>query len=50
MMEIQPGDASATHADRTSLEEYIGFKPGTAVEDGVTRFTDWHKKYNSRLI
>jgi UDP-glucuronate 4-epimerase len=44
MMDIQPGDVPATHADTSSLEEYIDFKPGTSVEEGVIRFIDWYKE------
>ena len=45
MMDIQPGDVPATHADTSALEEYIGFKPQTTIEEGVTQFTLWYKKY-----
>ena len=45
MMDIQPGDVPATHADTTSLQEYIGFKPSTSVEDGVEQFVSWYKQY-----
>ena len=45
MMDIQPGDVPATHADTTALENYIGFKPKTTVEDGVTAFIEWYKGY-----
>lgn len=45
MMDIQPGDVPATHADTTALEEYIRFKPETSVEDGVSRFISWYKEY-----
>ena len=45
MMDIQPGDVPATHADTTALEEYIGFKPQTTVEEGVLRFINWYKEY-----
>jgi UDP-glucuronate 4-epimerase len=45
MMDIQPGDVPATHADTTALEDYIGFKPQTTVEEGVSRFISWYKKY-----
>ena len=45
MMDIQPGDVPATHADTTALEEYIGFKPETSVEVGVSRFISWYKDY-----
>ena len=45
MMDIQPGDVPATHADTSSLEDYIGFRPETSVEEGVARFIDWYKHY-----
>lgn len=45
MMDIQPGDVPATHADTTALEDYIGFKPETSVEEGVSKFISWYKEY-----
>ena len=45
MMDIQPGDVPATHADTSALQEYIGFKPQTKVEEGVSRFISWYKDY-----
>ena len=45
MMDIQPGDVPATHADTTSLEEYINFKPETNVEEGVNKFISWYKSH-----
>ena len=45
MMDIQPGDVPATHADTTALENYIGFKPKTTVQDGVAAFIEWYKDY-----
>ena len=45
MMDIQPGDVPATHADTSALEDYIGFKPRTTIEDGVKQFIDWYKSY-----
>lgn len=45
MMDIQPGDVPATHADTTALEKYIGFKPQTTVEEGVSKFITWYKEY-----
>ena len=47
MMDIQPGDVPATHADTFSLEEYIGFRPNTSAKEGVKRFTEWYNKYYS---
>ena len=45
MMDIQPGDVPATHADTTALQEYIGFRPETSVEKGVNEFIDWYKDF-----
>ena len=45
MMDIQPGDVPATHADTGALEEYIGFKPQTTIEHGVSSFIAWYKEY-----
>ena len=45
MMDIQPGDVPATHADTGALEEYIDFKPQTTVEEGVSKFISWYKEY-----
>ena len=45
MMDIQPGDVPATHADTEALNEYIGFRPQTSVEDGVDQFSRWYKEY-----
>jgi UDP-glucuronate 4-epimerase len=45
MMDLQPGDVPATHADTTALEEYVNFRPQTSVEDGVYRFFEWYRVY-----
>ena len=42
MMDIQPGDVPATHANTSALEEYIDFKPQTSVEEGVNKFVEWY--------
>ena len=42
MIDIQPGDVPATHADTTALEEFIEFKPQTSVEEGVKKFVAWY--------
>lgn len=45
MMDMQPGDVPATHADTSALEDYVNFKPQTSVVDGVARFVEWYKSY-----
>jgi UDP-glucuronate 4-epimerase len=42
MMDIQPGDVSATHADTSALKEYVEFIPQTSVEEGVRMFVEWY--------
>ncbi|MBN1952645.1 MAG: NAD-dependent epimerase [Bacteroidales bacterium] len=45
LLPMQPGDVVATWADTTDLEKNLGYKPGTSVKDGVSRFIDWYKLY-----
>ena len=45
MLPMQPGDVPATFADTTLLDEWVGFKPATPVEDGVARFVAWYRGY-----
>ncbi len=42
---LQDGDVPATHADVAELAEWTGFKPATAVADGVARFVSWYRGY-----
>lgn len=44
-MEMQPGDVIRTYADTSDLEEAIGFKPNTSIEDGLEKFVEWYKEY-----
>lgn len=45
MMPMQPGDVKETWADTTDLEAATGWKPETAIEDGVQRFIAWYREY-----
>lgn len=45
MMDIQPGDVPATHADTSALDEYIGFRPSTPINIGVEEFINWYKDF-----
>ena len=45
MMDIQPGDVPATHADTSALDEYIGFRPSTPINEGVEEFINWYKDF-----
>lgn len=42
---MQPGDVPATNADTSELDAWVGFKPATPVEVGVSRFYDWYRKH-----
>ncbi len=42
---IQPGDVIATAANTNALEEWIGFKPSTRIEDGLNIFAQWYKEF-----
>ncbi len=42
---MQPGDVYETFADTKDLNNAIGFKPYTSLQEGIHRFVDWYKKY-----
>jgi len=42
---MQPGDVPATAADTSALEAWVGFRPTTAIEQGVERFAAWYRGY-----
>ncbi|QHW34318.1 NAD-dependent epimerase [Paenibacillus rhizovicinus] len=44
-MPMQPGDVEATFANIDTLQREIGFKPVTALEDGIGNFVDWYRDY-----
>ena len=42
---IQPGDVLETHADTSSLEKWIGYKPITSLEKGIKDFCKWYLEF-----
>jgi UDP-glucuronate 4-epimerase len=46
MLPMQEGDVPATSANVESLENDVGFRPRTSVEQGITRFVEWYKSYH----
>lgn len=40
---MQPGDVPVTYADTAKLQELIGYKPATSLEEGIGRFVDWFR-------
>ncbi len=43
---LQLGDVVETYADVSDLEKIIGFRPSTAIEDGIERFVQWYRAYH----
>lgn len=46
---MQPGDVKETWADSSDLYEVIDYSPDTGLEEGIGRFVDWYREYNSVL-
>lgn len=46
---IKPGDVPATYASTERLEEAVGFKPATSIEEGLQRFVNWYVDYYKLL-
>ena len=47
MLGMQPGDVERTYADTSRLEKIIGYKPQTAIEQGIAKFVGWYKSYRN---
>ena len=45
LVEMQKGDVPVTYADTLPLENDYGFKPDTALKDGLNKFCRWYKEY-----
>ena len=50
MLPMQPGDVPATYADIEDLAREIGFRPSTAIEDGIARFAKWYREYHGEKV
>lgn len=47
MMDIQPGDVPASHADVDDLIQDLGYKPATSTKDGIKAFLKWYREFYS---
>jgi len=47
LLPMQPGDVPDTYADVEALENAVGYRPATPVEEGVARFIEWYLGYYS---
>jgi UDP-glucuronate 4-epimerase len=46
LLPMQPGDVPETYADVDDLMRDVGFRPATAIADGVARFVAWYRQYH----
>ena len=42
---MQPGDVPVTYADIDELSAAVGYRPHTPIENGVSKFVDWYRKF-----
>jgi len=45
LLPMQDGDVPATCADVSRLQQDLGYRPQTTVEEGVARFVRWYRAY-----
>ena len=45
LLPLQDGDVPATYANTDQLNDWVGFVPGTTVQEGVGRFIAWYRDY-----
>lgn len=45
LLPLQDGDVPATYANTDALNDWVGFVPGTGVQEGVDRFVTWYRDY-----
>ena len=43
---MQVGDVKDTFADISAIEQDLGFRPTTPIEEGVPRFVAWYRDYH----
>jgi len=46
LLPMQPGDVPATYADIDDLARDVGFRPATAIEEGIRQFAAWYRSYH----
>ncbi len=45
LLPLQDGDVPATYANTDALNEWVGFVPGTPIDQGISRFVMWYRDY-----
>jgi UDP-glucuronate 4-epimerase len=49
-LDMQPGDVKDTWSDISKLVRDFGYRPVTAIEEGIAQFAEWFKDYYSHEI
>ena len=45
MLPLQSGDMETTYANINSLQQAIGFRPDTSIDEGMARFVAWFRAF-----
>ena len=45
LLPMQPGDVLSTEASMAALEDWVGFRPLTGLDEGIARFAEWFRRY-----
>ena len=47
LLPMQPGDVLSTEASMAALEDWVGFRPLTGLDEGIARFAEWFRRYRA---
>jgi UDP-glucuronate 4-epimerase len=47
LLPAQPGEMLVTAADVSAIQSDLGFRPDTPLENGLTKFVDWYRRYHA---
>jgi UDP-glucuronate 4-epimerase len=47
LLPAQPGEMLVTAADVSAIQNDLGFRPNTPLENGLTKFVDWYRRYHA---
>ncbi|QUX94496.1 protein CapI [Marinomonas sp. CT5] len=48
-MDMQPRDVPRTYAYTARLEQAVGYKPATSIQEGMKKFVTWYKEFQKEL-
>jgi len=47
LLPMQPGDVLSTEASMAALEDWVGFRPLSGLDEGIARFAEWFRRYRA---